>query len=311
MAGEKILIVEDDLDLLKVLEEILKGEDYQVISAQTGEEALAKARDQLPELIVLDLKIPKPDGFEVTARLRDNFHTAHIDILMLTGVWVKTQNKVDGLLKGADDYVTKPFDREELLARIKAILRRTHLGRDSSPLTDLPGNKAIDREINRRLKNKDPLAVLYADLDNFKPFNDYYGYSRGDMVIKEVARLILSSVEKFGNREDFIGHIGGDDFVIITTPDKGESISTGIFDGLAQISSRLYKDGDLSCGYFEIEDRRGQIKKFSTRFGMTIAGATNLKTDFKSHLEVSDRLADLKRFGKEQGGSLLVMDRRE
>lgn len=311
MAGEKILVVEDDRDVRDALEGILKEEDYQVLLAQSGEEALRMAREQLPDFIILDLKIPKPDGFEVTTILKDNFRTAHIPIFMLTGVWLKTENKVGGLLMGADDYMTKPFEKEELLARVKAILRRTHLARDSSPLTDLPGNRAIEIEIDRRLKERGPLAVLYADLDNFKPFNDYYGYSRGDPVIKEVADLILSSVEKSGNKDDFLGHIGGDDFIIITTPEKVESISTTIFDGLAQISKDHYKDEDLTRGYIEVEDRRGEIRRFSTHFAMTIAAVTNLKTDFENHLAVSDRLAELKHFGKRQGGSLLVIDRRE
>lgn len=311
MLKEKILVVEDDRDVLKILEKVLKREGYQIVLARSGKEALDMARDQLPDIIILDLKIPEPDGFKVTTLLRDNFRTAHIPILMLTGVWLETKDKVGGLHMGADDYMTKPFESEELLARVEAILRRTHLARDSNPLTDLPGNKAIGREIDQRLKKKDPLAILYADLDNFKPFNDYYGYSRGDMVIERVAEIILSSVEESGNRNDFVGHIGGDDFVIITTPDKIEPITTKIFDALAEISSHLYKDEDLLKGYFETEDRRGEIRKFSTRLGMTIAGATTLKIKFESHLEVSDRLAELKHHGKEQGGSLLIVDRRE
>lgn len=311
MAGEKILVVEDNKDLLQVLKEILKRSGYRIISAQSGEKALEMARTQFPDLILLDLKIPKPDGFEVTALLKNNFRTAHIPILMITGIWLETVNKVKGLHIGADDYITKPFENEELLARIEATLRRAHLARDSNPLTELPGNKAIAQEIDRRLAKKEPLAVLYSDLDNFKPFNDYYGYSRGDIAIKKVADLIFSSVEELGNEEDFIGHIGGDDFIIITTPDRADPISTKIFDGLTEISSHLYKEEDVRKGYFEVEDRRGEIRKFTPRFRMTIAGVTNLKIKFENHLEVSDRLAELKHFGKEQGGDILIVDRRE
>lgn len=311
MAGEKILVVEDNKDLLQVLNEVLNRDGYQTVFARSGKDALEMARTELPNLVILDLRIPEPDGFEVTAVLKDNFRTAHIPILMITGVWLEIENKVKGLHIGADDYIIKPFDNQELLARVEATLRREHIARDSNPLTELPGNKAIAREIDRRLTKKEPLAILYNDLDNFKPFNDYYGYSRGDIAIKEIADLISSSVEEFGNQEDFIGHIGGDDFIIITTPDRIEPVSTKIFDGLTEISSRLYKEEDVLKGYFEVEDRRGEIRRFTPRFRMTIAGVTNLKIDFESHLQVSDRLAELKHFGKAQGGDILVVDRRE
>ncbi|MDI6786436.1 MAG: response regulator [bacterium] len=310
MPGERILIVDDEPDIIILLKAILEKETFRSYVANNGKEAIELAKTLLPDLILLDILMPKVDGYEVCRRLRDNFHTSHIPIIILTARDAPI-DKVKGLKLGADDYVTKPFNHDELLARIKAVLRRTHLERDCNPLTQLPGNIAIEYQIRDRLKLGLPFAFMYADLDNFKAFNDYYGYNRGDVAIKLLANIILIAVKKYGSANDFIGHIGGDDFIIITKKvESMEDICKDIIDGLKTSSPELFEQKDRKKGYFETIDRRGNKKRFSAQLNLTIAVTSNQHVNFSNSLQISDTLAEIKRYGKQMEGSVFVVDRR-
>ncbi|MEW5767656.1 MAG: response regulator [bacterium] len=311
MTSERILIVEDDEDVIEFVSDLVQAVDFEVFVAKNGPECLKLAKELLPTLILLDIRIPLMDGFEICPKLRDNFSTSHIPIVVLSGVCKDIEDKVKGLDLGADDYITKPFDGKELIARIKAILRRTHLERGCNPLTELPGNIAIEQQIKSRLNLNETFTVLYSDLDNFKPFNDYYGYNKGDQVIKSLSRIFIEAVENLGNSNDFVGHIGGDDFILITTPDKSKPIADRVIDRLASLSEGLFDKEALKRGYFEITDRRGEVSRFPATIGITIAAVTSAPDNqLRSHLKISDSLAEVKHYGKNQPGSVFVVDRR-
>src|SRR6266567_215104 len=177
--AESVLVVDDDPDVARFVEVNLRSAGYEVTVASDGEEALEKAVEMRPDLVLLDVMMPKLDGFEVAERLRRDGRTSSCSIIMLSAKGLST-DKVLGLASGADDYIIKPFDGSELLARVKRTLLRAREMRALSPLTGLPGNMRVQEEILRRVAGDIPFALLYADLDHFKAFNDHYGFVRGD-----------------------------------------------------------------------------------------------------------------------------------
>ena len=185
--AESVLVVDDDPDVARFVEVNLRSAGYDVTVASNGEEGLEKAVELRPDLVLLDVMMPKLDGFEVAQRLRRDPRTSSSSIIMLTAKALSS-DKVLGLSSGADDYIIKPFDPVELLARVKGTLRRAREMRALSPLTGLPGNIRVQEEIRRRVAEEQPFALLYADLDHFKAYNDNYGFVRGDRAIQALAR---------------------------------------------------------------------------------------------------------------------------
>src|ERR687895_2467852 len=188
-----ILVVDDDPDIARFVEVNLRSAGYEVSVASDGEQALEKAFEGRPDLVLLDVMMPRIDGFEVAQRLRRDARTSNTSIIMLTAKALSS-DKVQGLSSGADDYIIKPFDPVELLARVKGTLRRAREMRALSPLTGLPGNIRVQEEIRRRVTEEQPFALLYADLDHFKAYNDSYGFVRGDRAIQALARLMIEVV---------------------------------------------------------------------------------------------------------------------
>src|SRR6266487_1999507 len=225
--AESVLVVDDDPDVARFVEVNLRSAGYEVQVATDGEEALEKAVGARPDLILLDVMMPKLDGFEVAQRLRRDPRTSSTSIIMLTAKALSS-DKVLGLSSGADDYIIKPFDPVELLARVKGTLRRAREMRALSPLTGLPGNIRVQEEIRRRVAEEYPFALLYADLDHFKAYNDHYGFVRGDRAIQALAHLAVEIVQEIAGPEGFVGHVGGDDFIILVGPNVAESMARAL-----------------------------------------------------------------------------------
>lgn len=202
-----ILIADDEAPVRRLVARLLDGPGREVLGAADGREALALAAGRGPDLILLDVNMPRQCGLEVLAELRRRPETRLTPVILLTAA-CSTADKVDGLGLGADDYVTKPFDAPELRARVDGLLARHARALSANPLTGLPGNHAIEEETARRLRGGEPFAFLYADIDRFKAFNDAHGFAEGDRLLLETAGLLRRS---FGS--GFVGHVGGDDFV--------------------------------------------------------------------------------------------------
>ena len=305
---ETILVVDDDPDIARFVEVNLRSAGYDVSVASDGEEALARASALRPDLVLLDVMMPRIDGFEVAQRLRRNPQTANTSIIMLTAKALST-DKVLGLTAGADDYIIKPFDPIELLARVKGTLRRAKEMRNLSPLTGLPGNIRIQEEIERMVREDRSFAVLYCDLDNFKAYNDQKGFVRGDQLIKATATIIQDAVVEHAGTDGFVGHVGGDDFVAIMPPEVAEEVALRVverFDG--QIHG-FYEQADLDRGYVEVEDRKGIAQKVPL-VGISIGVATTAKRGFAHYGEAVAVATEMKQFAKRDAGSSYAVDRR-
>jgi len=252
--------------------------------------------------------MPKMDGFEVCRRLREDFKTAQIPIIIVTAKG-DVSEKVRGLKGGANDYLTKPYDHAELVARVRNMLDWSRSQRQANPLTGLPGNQAIEWELQRRIEQQRPFSFMYVDIDNFKGYNDYYGYSRGDQAIVFVAEILRQTSQRLGGGEDFIGHIGGDDFVVLTAPVSGDAMAQAIVDDFDAHSSSLFDAEDLERGFLEVRNRFGgtNMVPFCT---LTLAMVTDQGGVFEHWAKVSDVAAELKKYGKSLKGSVVVKERR-
>jgi diguanylate cyclase (GGDEF)-like protein len=305
---ETILVVDDDPDIARFVEVNLRSAGYDVAVAGDGEEALERAGEIRPDLVLLDVMMPRIDGFEVAQRLRKNPQTANTSIIMLTAKALSA-DKVTGLQSGADDYIIKPFDPIELLARVKGTLRRAKEMRNLSPLTGLPGNIRIQEEIERQVREGRPFAVLYCDLDNFKTYNDQKGFVRGDRLIQATARIIQDAVVEAGGSEGFVGHVGGDDFVAVVDPEAAEQVALGICQRFDANRLEFYEAEDLDRGFVRMEDRKGVMQDIPL-VAISIGIASSSRRAFAHYGEAVAVATEMKQFAKREGGSSYAIDRR-
>ncbi|MDD5492482.1 MAG: response regulator [bacterium] len=303
-----ILTVDDNRDILDVLRLTLESEGYEVKEALNGKEAIAQVKQGPPDLIVLDYMMPEMNGHEVARLLKSDILYRHIPIIMLTAKG-DVQDKVKGIEAGVDDYVVKPFEPIELLARVKMILRRTMTSLDANPLTKLPGNVSIKQEMQKRLDNHERMAVCHLDLRQFKAFNDKYGFEHGDKVIKFTGELIAGTVKEIGKDTDFAGHIGGDDFIIICGPDIVDMICQEVIKRFDQGIPKFYSEEDRARSYIISHDRKGNINKFPI-MTIYIAVVTNERISLECPEEISEIGADLGAYAKTFSKSIYIKDRR-
>jgi PleD family two-component response regulator len=304
----RILVAEDELNLRQVLSLQLSIAGYEVIEAENGQIALDKVQSLMPDLVLLDVMMPVMDGYEVCRRLRSSFTTRHIPIIMLTARG-EEDSRLMGLEGGANDYIVKPWGKRELELRIKNALDWSHQQRSASPLTGLPGNQSINLELKKRLSGSAPFAWLQIDIDYFKSFNDLYGYTRGDQAIQTLAHCISQASQKHSGGADFVGHIGGDDFVMLTECERAEAVGEDIIASFNLAIPELYDPEDRERGYIEVLNRR----KVSERFPLMSLTIALVSTDRMpvSHLaELIDLAQELKTHGKGIPGSVLVGERR-
>ena len=307
-SGKRILVVDDDRNLRKIIQTNLELAGYDVTTAGGGDDAMQILDGMQPDLVVLDVMMPLMDGYEVARRIRRHPSNTHVPIIMLTAKG-EVEDKLAGFDAGVDDYMTKPFGPQELLARVKAKIRRVEVDASLSPLTRLPGNLAIEAELRRRIDMNEPFAVLYLDLDNFKAFNDVYGFTHGDEAIQLIASTSVDVVRHRGTPQDFVGHIGGDDFIIVTLPGGAEGIAQEIIDTFDREIRHLYSDRDLRQGYIETRDRRGTLNRFPI-MSLSIAVISNEQRKLENYAQIGEAAAELKRYAKSIGGSVYVKDKR-
>jgi len=303
--GETILVADDDPAIVRLIEINLKFEGYEVLIAEDGEQALRVVNESLPSLVLLDVMMPKLDGYEVCERIRAESRTRHISVIMLTAKSLSA-DKIVGLTAGADDYVLKPFDPMELVARVRATLRRSKEMRSASPLTGLPGNLQIEDEIRRRHASGEDVAVCYADLDNFKGYNDRYGFLQGDRAITYTAAVLREVAESCHHA--FVGHVGGDDFVIVIPADEAEAACQKAIELFDRGSLTLYEPEDVARGYIEVKDRRGRLMRYPI-LSLSLGVGVN-DTDIGDYREIVDSATEMKAFAKRQAGSSYAIDRR-
>jgi diguanylate cyclase (GGDEF)-like protein len=307
-AGELILVVDDDEDIVRFLEINLTIDGFKVVAAHDGEEALALIERLRPALAIVDWMMPRIDGLELTRRLRADPMTSAMPIIMLTARGL-TVDKVVGLTAGADDYLVKPFETVELIARVRSTLRRNQEFREVSPLTGLPGNSRILREINDRVRGGTDYAVCHIDIDRFKSVNDAYGFARGDDFIGALARSLNRAVVGAGLPPAFLGHIGGDDFIVVCTPEQVRSLTEKAVIDFEAAADGLYDPVDSERGYLEIADRRGNLQKVNL-VTVSIGVALSTNRHYADPREVVAVASEMKHVAKGQPGSYVAMDRR-
>jgi PleD family two-component response regulator len=304
----KVLIVDDDPLMRRIVTQSLDKAEYELIEAESGSAAIEKALAQRPDIILLDVMMPEMDGFEVVYRLRKHAITSSIPIILLTALGEMSE-KIHGLQLGADDYITKPFDPRELRARVQAHLKRSEQYIQTSPLTSLPGNPAIQQVIAGRIATHEPLAVIYLDLSNFKSYNDKYGWLEGDQVLKELAEIIVRNVMSLGDKDDFVGHVGGDDFVIVSRPNCCEAIARAITRDFDECIPSHYNNDDRDRGYLEGIDRQGLVRRIPLAC-VSAAIVSNEQRELFHPLQIAQVAAEVKRYLKTLPGSQYGFDRR-
>ncbi|MFI5370173.1 MAG: response regulator [Candidatus Eisenbacteria bacterium] len=304
----KILIAEDEPHLRQVLSLQLSAAGFEVFETCDGAQAVERAPVFMPDLVMLDVMMPNMDGYEALRQLRASYLTRHIPIIMLTAR-AETEDKLQGLRGGANDYVTKPWESRELLQRVRNALEWSRQQRAASPLTGLPGNLAIDAEIQRRIERNEAFAFLAVDIDSFKSFNDHYGYARGDDAIRNLAHIVVDATTKSGRPGDFVGHIGGDDFVLLTAPECGREIAEAVVKAFDELSPTMYDPEDRARGYIEALNRRHEIDRFPL-MSVTIALVSTDSYPITHQAELNDKAQELKEHGKGILGSIVVGERR-
>ncbi len=247
MGRARLLIVEDDFDIANMLRIYFTGQNYDVDTASRGSDALEKTRQNLPHLIVLDIMLPDIDGFEVCRILRTNTRTSHVPIIFLTQKDERS-DKLQGLELGADDYVTKPFDIEELKLRVQRAIARAEQQSLTDPRSGLPSGRLIEEQLRRIIRLSD-WALMDIRINHFEPFKDVYGFVAGDDVLRFTAMMLGEVVDDHGNVNDFIGHAGGDNFIVITTEQAAGGIAQRLKERYAEEVLSHYSFMDREVGY--------------------------------------------------------------
>lgn len=250
MGKPRLLVVEDDADIQNMLKIYFGGLDFEVDTASRGSDALEKTRSVLPHLIVLDIMLPDIDGYEVCRTLRTNTRTSHIPVIFLTQKDERS-DKLQGLELGADDYITKPFDIEELKLRVTGAIRRSERESLTDPRSGLPAGRLIEEQL-RRIIRETGWALLDFRINHFEAFRDVYGFVAGDDVVRFTAMLLNEVVDELGTNSDFIGHAGGDNFIVITAEASAEAIRERMKQRFAEEVQSHYNFLDRQQGFIQV-----------------------------------------------------------
>jgi PleD family two-component response regulator len=299
MGKSRLLVVEDDIDIGNMLKIYFSGMEFEVDVAVRGSDALEKTKQSLPHLIVLDIMLPDIDGYEVCRNLRTNMRTSHIPVIFLTQKDERS-DKLQGLELGADDYITKPFDIEELKLRVQGAIRRSERESLTDPRSGLPAGRLIEEQLRRIIRERG-WALLDARVNNFEPFKDVYGFVTGDDVLRFTAMLIGEVVDEIGSTSDFIGHAGGDNFVIITSDEKSAALKARLKERFDHEVQTHYNFMDRQQGFVQAPAADGTTVKvpFMT---MSVGIVSPSVDSFADIREITELAAEARRQDSAPGG---------
>ncbi len=289
-----------------MVRDLLESSGHEIALAADGPSALEAVKAREPDLLILDLNMPGLSGYDVCRAVKRNPGTARVPILMLTAQ-SSVEHKVEGFEAGADDYLPKPFDARELRARVSALLRLVRREADRNPTSGLPGGHAIDAELDLRIVRQETFAVCYIDLDNFKPFADYFGFSVADQVIRETGDAIRMAVSAVGTADDFVGHIGGDDFIVITAPDRAVEVAGECAARFRTVVANAVGEESMRLGTFTAIDRQGILRTMPLAC-LSAAILTVRPEDWISSRHLGARAAEVKRTAKQSGPGTIVAE---
>lgn len=303
-----VLIVEDSLTLQQMITMALETRGYAVEGVSDGVSALRLLSEWLPDAILLDLNLPDIDGFELCKRIKRDPKTRNIPVLVMTGM-DQPGFEIMAIEAGADDFIAKPVDPLVLEARLEMVVRRMRKERFENALTGLPANALTEERLEFLLGRNKPFAVLFIDIDDFKPFNRRYGFARGDLLLRHVASLILEALKFEGCEDTFVGHLGADDFVVTCDPEHAERVANHITQSFDMDVLDFYEDEDRDNGYFVYTDRSGEMMN---KGPLTISvGLVPLTDEFpNSVITVTDIGMELRHYAEDLPGSNVIVERR-
>ncbi len=296
MGKARILIVEDDFDISNMLRIYFTGQGYDVDVALGGPEALEKTRLGLPHLIVLDIMLPGIDGYEVCRILRTQTRTSHIPIIFLTQKDERS-DKLKGLELGADDFITKPFDIEELKLRVQNAIARSERESLTDPRSGLPSGRMIEDQL-RKIIRRDDWELMDIRLNHFEPFREVYGFVAGDDVLRFTAMLMGEVVDERGTPNDFIGHPGGDNFIIITTDAQGASIREKLVERFSEEVLTHYNFIDREQGHINAKGQSGEMEQVPL-MTISIGHVNPRKYQFADIREITEMASEARRTNSE------------
>ena len=305
---QDIYIIDDDKYSLQDLKELFSGnEEYRFVNVSTEE--INKALINIPSLIIINEDNVDRDIEELCTTIRKNEDNSITPIIVISSNADKV-HRLNVFRKAVEYYIRKPVDQDYLYYTIKNLMRLMYTNRRVSPLTGLPGNVQIHAELKKRLFNKEDFGVLYIDLDNFKAYNDVYGFIKGDEIIKFTARTIVKNVHAIQNNDCFVGHIGGDDFVAIVSKTNYDTVCQDIINEFDSEILNYFTEEDRKRGYIEVANRRGILEDFP--LSSISIGVVDVDPDrFNNILEIGEVGAQVKHLAKTILGSSYVVDRRK
>ena len=292
MSKSRLLVVEDDIDIANMLRIYFSGMNFEVDIAHRGTDALERTKHVLPHLIVLDIMLPDIDGYEVCRNLRTSMRTSHIPVIFLTQKDERS-DRLQGLELGADDYITKPFDIEELKLRVQGAIRRSERESLTDPRSGLPAGRLIEEQLRRIIREKG-WALLDLRVNDFEPFRDVYGFVAGDDVMRFTAMLITEVVDHLGTASDFIGHSGTDNFILITNNEAAPLIKQNIKERFAAEVLTHYNFIDRQQGFMTVPKPKGVTEKvpFMT---MSVGVISPSNQSFADIREITELAAEARR----------------
>ncbi len=306
--GKRILIVEEDKRTVDRIRRVLEGAGFTTYAAGMGGEALDLIYVEPPDLILIDRHLPDRNGEEILRELKQENIFSHLPVLLLLPE-EELAEEIDWNAVQVDDILTRPVRPRELLVRVSLAFSRIGRTLDANPLTRLPGNHSIIREVERNLERGRVFALAYADLDHFKAFNDKYGFTRGDEVLRMTARIITNEVRQLETVHTFVGHVGGDDFVFLIPPAEVDRVCPAILKNFDLIVTTFYDETDRLRRSIETVDRRGKRTTFPI-MTLSIAVVSNEGRPLAHFGEFSAVAAEIKKYVKGMPGSNYFKDRR-